>query len=82
MHFCFNYKVNLGWLCELQISNVKYALLLTKCGNFPNMPTFDLREKKTGEIKPLKTKASKNGMMQFEYIIIILDKLWISAFAS
>lgn len=59
---------------QLQISNVKYALLLTKCGKFPNMPTFDLREKKTGDIKPLRTKAINNRMLRFEYIIIVLDK--------
>lgn len=74
MHFCLNYKLTLGGLCKLQISNVKYALLLTKCGEFPNMPTFDLREKKTGEIKPLKTKANNNRILWFEYIIIVLDK--------
>lgn len=40
------------------------------------------REKKTGEIEPLKTKANNNRILQFEYIIIVLDTFWISAFAS
>lgn len=68
----------------VQLSNFKRKVCTTpdKLRKVFVRADFRPTREKTGEIKPIKTKASNNRMLWFEYIIIVLDKFWIPAFAS